>query len=247
MAQGQTPPPREESVAAAARRAQAQRRASGKAVREYTNDNLPAAGRVAVIGEEGAYPASDATAPRPAPSAEDEKERSNADGQLKAEKDRLEALKKELEVVERQRRLDNAQLYSNPQAAETNPAGRATLAAQDQDIEARKAAIAAAQAKVTELEEKARSVNERLGPRAEEPKSPEQVRDTWSGKLRPLRDELARVESELSGMRASAGSGGLTGFAAERAQTLEQRRADLQRQIADLEDQARRAGSLPPQ
>ncbi len=245
-AQEQAPPPKkEESVAAAARRARAERAGGSKAVREYDNDNLPKAGRIAVIGEEGVYAPGDSSA-RPAPSAEDEKERSHAEGQLKAAKDELEALKKDLDVAERQRRLDNSQLYSNPQAAAADPAGRANLAALDQDIEARKTAIAEAQAKVAELEGKSRAINERLGPQAEEPKTPEQLRDSWSARLQPLRDELARVDTELNNMRAAAGSAGLTSFAAERAQTLEQRRAELQRQITTIEEEARRAGSLPP-
>jgi len=246
-AQEKQAPPKEESVAAAARRVQAQKRPASKAGREFTNDNLPAGGRVAIIGEESVAPGSDAEAARPAPSAESEKERSQADSELAAEKAKLENLKKQLDVAERQLKLDNAQLYSNPQTAASDTGGRGNLANQQEEIAGKKAAITESEARIAELTEKARAVSERLGPKAEEPKTPEQVRDSWGSKLGPLRDELARVDSELSGMRAAGGSGGLTGFAAERAQGLEQRRAELQRQISAVEEDARRAGSLPPQ
>ena len=94
-------------------------------------------------------------------------------------------------------------------------------------------------------------VGERLGPKAEEPKTPEQQRAAWAEKLQPLRDELAKIDAELARInqeRSALGNSGSNppgAFTADRIAQLERRRGELQSQISAIDDDARRAGTLP--
>lgn len=76
-------------------------------------------------------------------------------------------------------------------------------------------------------------------------------------RLTPLRAELDSVEAQLRSLRGARTSGGTTGQGIsmikapggmttdEQIKLLEQRRADLLRQIADIEEEARRMGVSP--
>jgi len=249
-----------ESLAELARRAREQRGKSNVAqpVREFTNDNLPAArvgsgaaaidaGAAALLGGSTASGGGQAAA---APSEADEKERSEAGAAVKAEKEKLDKLKKELELLERETKLNKATFYGRPDYA-GDKAGAESLAAQDAAITAKKTEVTETETKIAALEEKAKAVNDRLGPKAEEPKTPEEQRSGWSEKMRPLREEIARIEAELASInqeRAALGNSGSNppgAFTADRIAQLQRRRTELQGQISDLEDQARRAGTLP--
>lgn len=248
---------KEESVAEAARRAREQRsqKPAAQPLKEFTNDSLPPA---RVAGESaGASPTSEAPGSSGAAaqdeskpvSAEEEKERGEADAAVKAEREKLEKLKGEMELMERETKLNKSAFYGRPDFI-NDKAGAANLAAQDAALDAKKIEIKEAEAKIATLEEKAKAINERLGPKPEEPKTPEQQRDAWSEKIRPLRDELSKIEAELAAMnRERAAQGSTTNppgaFTADRVAQLERRRAELQRQISDIEDDARRAGALP--
>ncbi len=245
-----------ESLAEIARRAREQRQKSNvaQAVREFTNDTIPAGRIGAAVSVTGiATPPSAASGdagPSAPPSEADEKERSEAEAALQVEKEKLGKLKKELELMERESNLNKASFYGRPDFA-NDRAGAANLAAQDTAIAAKKTEITETEAKLAELEEKAKSIHQRLGPKAEEPKTPEEQRDAWAAKIQPLRDELARIEAELSRMQqertalGNSGSNPPGAFTADKIAQLERRRGELQRQISAIEDDARRAGTLP--
>ena len=263
QSQSSTPPKKEETVAEAARRARADRERKGtvaQPTREFTNDNLPP------VRFPGVEPTStgDASGPatassgasaadspdRPAPTAEDEQQRASAEAAVREEKAKLDALRKELELMERETRLNKESFYKKPDFA-SDSTGAAAIAAQDAAIASKKSDITAAEAKVAEAEEKLRAINDRLGPKPQPALTPEAQRSAWAEKIRPLREELAKVEAELATIaseRAALGSSASNppgAFTGDRVQQLERRRAELQRQIGAIEDDARRAGTLP--
>lgn len=246
-----------ESVAEAARRARAERERKPvpQAAREFTNDTLPPArfpgsdasgSGASTIDSGSSAGAASASAP---PSEADEKERSEAEGAAKAEKEKLAKLKGDLDLLERETKLNKAAFYGKPDSA-GDKAGAAGIAAQDSAIAAKKTEIAETEAKIKELEEKSKAVNDRLGPRPEEPKTPEQQRDSWAEKMRPLREELAKVDAELASMQQERRAQGSTteppgAFTADRIAQLQRRRGELQQQISAIEEDSRRAGTLP--
>jgi len=93
-------------------------------------------------------------------------------------------------------------------------------------------------------------MNHELGAKKEEPITPEKERDAFVARVRPLRQELERVEAEIQRVRAEADGRGMTlygvtaggSMTANQLQQLENRRANLLSRIAALEDEARRAG-----
>jgi len=249
---------KKETVADAARRARAERERKpvAQTLREFTNDTLPparfpagseAATSATIDSGSAAAGAASTSAP---PSEADEKERSESEGALKAEKEKLGKLKGDLDLLEREAKLNKASFYGKPDSA-GDRAGAANIAAQDAALAAKKTEITETEAKIKELEDKSKTVNDRLGPRAEEPKTQEQQRDSWAEKTRPLRDELAKIDAELAAIQqertAQGGSSRepLVGFTGDRIAQLQRRRGELQRQISDIEDDARRAGTLP--
>lgn len=258
----QAPAKKEETLAEAARRARAARERKGtvaQPAREFTNDNLPPVrfpgGESTSTGDASApaTPASGAAADspdRPAPTAEDEQQRASAEAAVREEKAKLDTLRKELELMERETRLNKESFYKKPDFA-GDSAGAAAIAAQDAAIASKKSEVTAAEAKVAEAEEKLRAISDRLGPKPQAPQTPEAQRNAWAEKLRPLRDELAKIDAELATIqqeRAALGSSASNppgAFTGDRVQQLERRRAELQRQIGDIEDDARRAGTLP--
>jgi hypothetical protein len=99
------------------------------------------------------------------------------------------------------------------------------------------------------------------GESADKADSQKQAGDSPVEKLRkrlaPIRAELDSVEAQLRSLRGARSSGNTTGGGMDVSKTsgamntedqialLEKRRADLLRQIADIEDEARRAGISP--
>lgn len=245
-----------ESVAEVARRARTERerKAVAQAVREYTNDTLPPArypgssesGSGASTGDSRSAAGGAAAAPA---SEADEKERSEAEGALKDEKEKLANLKGQLDLLERETKLNKAAFYGKPDSA-NDKAGAANLAAQDAAIAAKKNEITETETKIKELDDKSKTINDRLGPRPEEPQTPEQQRGAWAEKLRPLREEMAKIDAELAAIQQERLAQGSTtnppgAFTADRIAQLQRRRGELQKQIGDIEEDARRAGTLP--
>ncbi|MGH9788579.1 MAG: hypothetical protein ACRD4U_07760 [Candidatus Acidiferrales bacterium] len=94
---------------------------------------------------------------------------------------------------------------------------------------------------------------------AEAPPAPqtpkEQTSEYWQERLKPLREEMAKVDQELQGLRSNQNRAASNAISIttnapgvdvrDTIARLEQRRADLQRQIEDIQSEARRMG-IPP-
>lgn len=243
---GQDPP-----VAEAARRARQQRKQAPPAKRVWTNDDvatLPAIGiRAPLAAEaEGATP-EPAGEPGPLAGAAPEgreKERAEVQGELKTKKAALDRARQELDLLQREHDLKRQQFYSNPNYS-SDSAGRAALDTLQSQIQTKREEGQQLEAQIAALEEKLKALDQELGPPKQAPLTPAEERASWEAKLRPLREELARVEADLARVRSRAtppapGSGGNP--TTDLILQLESRRTELQRQISDLEDQARRGG-----
>lgn len=243
-------PPQEPSLGEAARKLRQQKSAAPKAARVWTNDNLPPAGGVAPA----AGPEASAAAAMPGeapPSPADETERDELEQAIAKTRRELAVVKKDLELAAREFELQRQQFYSNPAYA-SDRAGKAALDALETRRNQKQQEVQQGEASLAALEDKLKALHQRLGPKKEAP-SEAQQRAAWSEKVRPLREELSRVEGDLARIRAEAAAQGRTaygptvggGFTADMIAQLEQRRSELQRQIAAIEDEARRAGIAP--
>lgn len=248
----------EQSVADAARRVRQQKAQEPKAVRVYTNDNLPGApGAVSAVRTSGpastgaAAPSGTAEAAREpaAASKEEDQERSEVEDKIAKTKERLATQKKDLELLSRDHDLERQQFFSNP-GYSTDSAGRARFDALGNQVNAKRQEVQETEQELGALEEKLKGINEKLGP-PKETSNPSQDAAYWRAKLQPLREELTRVESQIAQMQA-AKTGTVppslaewSGFSGNTAAQLERRRSELQRQISEIEDEARRAGVLP--
>jgi len=136
------------SVAAAARRAQEQKKDQPKAAKVYDNDHLPTGG-VSVVGQEqpttGSTDAASTTAQtveiKPAPTAA---ELAALSGQLDSAKQRLADLKADLDVAQRKYALDQATYFGKPNYV-ADKAGAAAIASEKSDVDAKADAVAAAE------------------------------------------------------------------------------------------------------
>lgn len=242
----------EPSPAEAARRAREQRRPASAERKVWTNDNLPTAGgAVSVVGGAAAEPAAAAPAPGAGLSDEEKAARSEERKQLgedlEAQRAALERERNRHSLLQRDYDLRRQQFYSNPDYA-SDSAGLAALNRMAAEIEAQGGVVEELRAKVEELEKRLGELDHELGPKPEEPLTEEQQREQWRARLAPLREELERIEAEIARLGGvSAGTEvGLVGVpTVDRADELNRRRAELRRQIAAVEDEARRAG-VPP-
>ena len=246
-------------VAEAARRARAQKKQQPQPARVWTNDNLPKTpGAVSIVG--AGAPSAETGRPGEAAAAgagpvdeESEKLRDDAEAKVKAEKEKLARAKRELDLMTREHQLLTQQFYGDPAQA-TNPtgAGRAQLEELGAQIETKKQEVAQIEMEVARLEDELKTVEQTLGPRREGPRTPDQDREAWLARLRPLREEIAEIDAQLTRIRADAARQGLSisgasgtgggSMTADLINQLERRRAELQQQVAALEDEARRAG-----
>ncbi len=253
----------EVSVAELARRLREQKKSAPEAKQVWTNDNLPqvAGAPVNVVGRTaqprqatpGETEASgpEAAAGKGAKSADKEKgkDRAEAEAELAQEKQHLETAKHELDLLQRDLNLHRQQFYSDPGYA-SNTEGKAALDEFASQVEAKRQEVQQTEQKIAALEGKLESMNHELGAKKEEPITPEKEHESWLARVRPLRQELERVEAELQRVRAEADARGMTlygvtaggSMTANQLQQLENRRANLQQQIAAIEDEARRAG-----
>jgi len=255
-ARQEQPKEQKPSVAEAARRAREQKKDAPRARVIWTNDNLPSAPQAAVnvVGApRAAEPAGAGTGQPPAEaSAAREAERARVEAELESAKAELAQAQRRLDLTRRELQLQRQQFFSNPQY-QTDDAGRARLQQLEAQEQEQAAAVVALEQRIAELDERRRALEAELGPKAPPPTTPEQQREAWRKRLEPLRAELARVESELRRLREEAAARGfeLVGPGAGGSMTaqlladLEQRRNQLRQQIAEIEEEARRAG-VPP-
>lgn len=259
-------PKEEPSLAEAARRTREQKARQPKAKRAWTNDTLPSAGAVSTVGEapptpstsnnEEAAPSTEAAtreAGAPDEQAEKaEKERGAAEADLSQVQEQLASAQSALELLSRDFDLMRQQFYSNP-GYSSDSAGKARLDALESQVNAKRQEIEALKQKLSKLGDKVKTLGASAPPKKEEPASPEKERERWAAKVRPLRDEQARVEAEISRIRSESARSGLTinvgttggSMASNMIGQLENRRRELQAQIGQIEDDARRAG-IPP-
>ncbi len=246
---------RGESLGEAARRIREQRRMASVTEKVWTNDNIPS-GEIGLVSRApnadefsipvGAEQPGGATA-APAPSPEEERARAAAETAVAEEKARLATLKNDLTLLQRDYDLSRQQFYSNPGYAD-DQAGQQRLNAQQAQIDAKSAEIAATEARVTALEQELAAINERLGPRPVTPPTPAELQAQWAARVEPLQRELQAVEAEIARVRAQIpntavpSSAAGNDFTQDQLNRLEGRRADLQRQIVAIQEDARRAG-----
>ncbi|HXE75626.1 MAG TPA: hypothetical protein VNN18_08330 [Candidatus Xenobia bacterium] len=87
----------------------------------------------------------------------------------------------------------------------------------------------------------------------EQPQKPkEQTQEYWQERMKPLREEMAKIDQQLQQLRGGQGQAVSNAInvntnapgvdVADTIRRLEQRRGELQRQIEDLQAEARRAG-----
>jgi len=243
----QKPPEKkqETSVAEAARKAREQKGTPAKPTRVFTNDNLPSGTTgVSMVGS-GAGGTGEAGAAAEGTAAGEASAEGGVDeAEVQKLRERVDALKKELDLLMRDFNLRNQQFSSNP-GYMRDAAGKAALDQLEAQKNAKQQELADAEAQLKEMESKRRAA-----PAA--PVSPEKAQQAMMQKAAALREELARVEAEMERIRAEAAKNGQTlygttasggGFTADMLAQMEKRRAELQKQIADLEEEARRAGA----
>lgn len=253
----------QQSVADAAKRARAEKKPPAKATRVFTTDTVTevgvgtASGAGAATSEGAASGEGAVAATGEAGGAADsrgEQIRSENSSEIAAEKARLAKLQSELDLLERDSSLKRQQHYNDPAYADKR-AGKSEIDGIEAQVAAKKDEIAACQQRIVSLEAKSKDITAIIGPRQEPPLNEDQQRARWAGRMRPLLDELARLEAEIAAVRQSASaepskdpsktSGGSFSVTGNQVSELEKKRAAVQQRIAALEDDARRAG-VPP-
>jgi colicin import membrane protein len=137
------------SVAAAARRAQEAKKDQPKAAKVYDNDSIPTTGAVNVVGQEqaaGGATTENSTAQtvqetKPAPTAA---EMAGLNSDVAAAKQHLDDLKADLDVAQRKFTLDQQTYLSNPNH-DMDKAGAAALDDEKADVAAKADAVAEAE------------------------------------------------------------------------------------------------------
>ncbi len=180
-----------------------------------------------------------------------EDERTQAEAQLQEEKAQLDLANKEFDLTQREGTLFRSQFYSNPNySSDSKGKGYVTALAGQQA--AKQEQVEETQRRIAASETQLKALDRALGPRPAGPLTPEQQQEAWQARLRPQREELARVEAELASMRADAAARAFalhsetsTGSPpANLVRQLEARQAALRSQIENIEEEARRAGAL---
>lgn len=154
-----------QSAADAARKAKEQKQAAKAKV--WTNDDLPTAPTVSVVGEapqQGTEPggsAAKAATPSSNNSAGLTSERDKTAAELAQAKKDLNAVKTDLDLAQRTYKLDSDQYYSAPDYAD-NEQGKAGLNGDKDQVSAKQQAVDAAQKKVDDLQKQLDTLNEKL-------------------------------------------------------------------------------------
>jgi hypothetical protein len=154
----------DDSLAAAARRAQDQKKSQPKAAKVYDNSNLPTTGPLNVVGQEPATGSSTASTTAPSAPAADAKpaptaaEIAQMNSDLATAKLRLADLKADLDVAQRKYALDQQTYYGKPNFV-ADKAGAAALAGEKSDIDAKAEAVALADKLLAEAQTKVDEAN----------------------------------------------------------------------------------------
>lgn len=156
-----------QSPAEAARKAKEQQKQAAKAPVVWTNDNLPTAGTVNVVGQATASMADPQSAADP---VDPNPNRDEVAGDLSAAQKDLDSAKTDLDLAQREYKLDSDQFYSTPDYA-SNRQAQAKLDADKSQITAKQQAIDAAQKKVSDLQKQMDALNEKSKTETGAPKS----------------------------------------------------------------------------
>jgi hypothetical protein len=165
-----------QSLGEVARRQQQQKKASGAKV--YTNDNLPAAGTVNVVGSEAPAPspadaaagseaAGKTAAAAPTGAAPQDKTKAGEElkGQVAQTKKEVAQLEHDLDILEREFRIRAATYYADAGNSLRDPKVWADQRRDhDKEVAEKKTQLETAKQKLTELEEQARRSNVALEP-----------------------------------------------------------------------------------
>jgi DNA repair exonuclease SbcCD ATPase subunit len=151
----------QDSLAAAAKRAREQKKDAPKAAKVWSNDDIPAAGAVSVVGQPGSESSTtESTAAAPAstgqPATPEEKQA--LEGNVSSAKDKLADLKSELDILQRKLKLDQQTYYGQTNYAD-DKSGAAALQAEQDQIDAKKKEIEDAQKQVDDAQSKLDAAN----------------------------------------------------------------------------------------
>jgi len=153
----------DDSLAAAARRAQDAKKDQPKAAKVYDNDSIPTTGAVNVVGQEQSAggtgdnsTAQTVQETKPAPTAA---ELAGLNSDAAAAKQRLADLKADLDIAQRKFTLDQQTYLSNPNHS-MDRAGAATLDGEKSDIAAKADAVAAAEKALAAAQTKLDAANQ---------------------------------------------------------------------------------------
>lgn len=168
----------QESVADAARKAQAEKKPSSKPAAVFTNDNIDTIkGSISVVGETPAPPAAVAPGKDKAPTADDKNKAPTTDGKIVApaedkkppekgeeywRKTFVDARKKladdmhELDILQREYNLKQQQYYSDPNTAMREQYNRQDLTDTKTKIDDKTAAVALDKQAISDLEDQLR-------------------------------------------------------------------------------------------
>jgi hypothetical protein len=147
--------PKQDSLAEAARKARAKRQQGRRSATVFTNDNLPTAGGVSVIGkavsttEDGNPASSQGT-------AAESRDKSRWRARFAALRTKLHQNETALDVMQRELGELNVQYYANPQEALRQGYTRADINNKTATIDATKKDVADIQQQISNLEDKLR-------------------------------------------------------------------------------------------
>ncbi len=149
----------EDPLAAAAAKAREQQKKDGKAPKVWSNDNLPTAGGISVVGQTpaAAAAADSARAPGTAPEARANSPELSRDqlaglyGNLESAKQEIASLKTDLDISQRKYVLDQQSYYGQTDYA-SDKAGAAALSDEKDQIDAKQQEIADAQKHLDDLQ-----------------------------------------------------------------------------------------------
>jgi hypothetical protein len=149
----------QDTLADAARRAQAQKKSQAQAAKVWDNDNIPTTnGNISVVGQAGPSEAEPAASTPAGPTEKTgtpatPEQQAAIQADLNASKARLESLKTDLDIAQRKYALDQQTYQSNPNY--TDKSGAQALDDEKEQIAAKQQEIEEAQKKVDELQAQA--------------------------------------------------------------------------------------------
>jgi chromosome segregation ATPase len=143
----------QDSLAAAARKARAQKKDAPKAAKVFTNDDLPATGGISTVGAALATESSSGAATAKPAAGGDEKSWRDRFAGLRR---KLEQDQQALEIMQRELGVLNVQQYTDPMQAMQQGYTRGDINGKTADIDAKKKQIEADQQAIDDAEEELR-------------------------------------------------------------------------------------------